>query len=61
LLKPSEYNRHIGSWSNHHITFIVAKKAKFTVYFALFAIYVGGGSWLKTSKTLEYRHVGKEV
>jgi len=32
-----------GGWPNRHITFIVAKKAYFTVYFALFMVYVGGG------------------
>jgi len=32
-----------GVWPNRLITFIVAKKAKFTVYLALFTVYVGGG------------------
>jgi len=36
----------------------VAKKAKFTVLFAPFTVYVGGGGWLKTS---EYRHTRKRV
>jgi len=68
LLKPSEY-RHIGGggWLNRHITFIVAKKAQFTVYFAVFTVYVGVRGWLKMSyvgegwlKTSEYRHIGGE-
>jgi len=28
---------------------VAKKQAYFTVYFALFTVYVGGGSWLKTS------------
>jgi len=50
LLKPSEY-RHMGGgvWPNRHITLTVAKKAKFTVYFVLFTVYVRGRGWLKTS------------
>jgi len=50
LLKPSEY-RHMGGgvWPNRRITFIEAKKAEFTVYFALFTVYVEEWDWLKTS------------
>jgi len=43
LLRSSEYF-HIGGRGvrpNRHITFIVAKKAQFTVYFALITVYVG--------------------
>jgi len=49
LLKPSECRRMWGEggWLNYYITFIVAKKALFTIYRALFTVYVGG--WLKTS------------
>jgi len=43
----------------------VAKKSEFTVYFALFPVYLGGVGWLKTSdggkgwlKTSEYGHMG---
>jgi len=34
-------------------TFIVAKKACFTVYFVLCMVYVGRGGWLKTSYGVE--------
>jgi len=51
-IRVSSYGE--GVWPNHHITFIVAKKASFTIYLALFTTYVGGGSWLKMS----YRVVG---
>jgi len=34
-----------GVWPNRHIIFVVAEKAKFTAYLALFTVYsyVGGG------------------
>jgi len=32
-----------GVWPNRQTTFIVAKKALSTVYFALFTVYVGEG------------------
>jgi len=57
-----------GVWPNRHITFIVAEKAQFTVFLALFAVYVGGGNWLKMSygdggwlKTLECHHTTSSI
>jgi len=38
-----------GGWPNHHINFIVAEKAQFIVFLALFMVYVRRGGWLKTS------------
>jgi len=51
VLKPSQYVPSYGGkgFGQIVITFIVAKKAYFTVYFALFTVYVGGWGWLKTS------------
>jgi len=69
LLKPSEY-RHMGGggWPNRYITFIMAKKAQFTVYFALFTVLCEGMRLVESViwgrgplNTSEYRRMGRGV